>query len=55
MKKDKKGKKGMEIEMIGYIILGAITLFVVVTIYLLLKSKGINAIDFLKDMFRLRR
>lgn len=49
------GKKGIELEVLGWIILGIITLVVVIVGYSLLTNKGTSALDFLKNLFTLRR
>jgi hypothetical protein len=49
-----KNKRGMESEMIGRWILGLITLVVMVVVFMVLKEKGAGALDFLKNIFRLR-
>ena len=47
-------KKGMEIEMIVGIIILIAFLVIAVVGYIILKSKGINAIDYIKNIFRFR-
>ena len=48
-------KKGIELEVLGWIILGIITMVVVIVAYSLLTNKGTSALDFLKNLFTLRR
>ena len=50
----KKGKKGMEIEMLAWLLIGVLVLVVVVVGYLLLKGKGVGAIEYIKNLFRFR-
>lgn len=50
-----RGKRGIEAEMIGWIIIGVAVLAVVLIGYFILKNKGISAIDYIKNLFRLRR
>ena len=45
-------KKGMEIATIVGIIILVVFLVISVVGYMILKSKGINAIDFIKNLFR---
>ena len=50
-----KNKRGLEMEMLGWWIIGAIVLIVVIISYFTLKAKGIGALDFINSLFRLRR
>jgi hypothetical protein len=49
------GKKGMEIEMLVAIIIIIVFLVLSVIGYIYLKAKGINAIDYIKNIFRFGR
>jgi hypothetical protein len=49
------GKKGIELEVLGWIILGIITLVIVIIAYSILSGKGYSALDFIKNLFSLRR
>lgn len=49
----KMNKKGLEMEMLGYYILGAVVLVIALISYFLLKDKGLGALDFIKNMVRL--
>jgi hypothetical protein len=48
----KKDKRGMELEVLGYWILGIAALVIIVVGYIYFKSKGVSAIDFVKNVFR---
>ena len=48
-------KKGMEMELIGWWIIGIVVLVIMVSGYLILKGKGMNALEFLKDLIRFGR
>lgn len=50
-----KDKRGIELETLGWIILGIITLVVVIAGYNILSGKGISAMDFLKNLFTFRK
>jgi len=50
----KKGKKGMESEMVAYLLIGALVLVTVAVGYLFLKGRGIGAVEYIKNIFRLR-
>lgn len=45
-------KKGMEIEMLGWWIIGLVVLVIMIIGYMILKGKGIDAINHLKNLFR---
>ena len=53
--KKRIGKKGMESEMIGWWIIGVGVLIVMIVAYMILKGKGINAIEYIKNLFRFGR
>ena len=48
----KKNKKGMELEMLGWWIIGLIAFVIVVLAIMMLKGKGFSAINFLKELFK---
>ena len=48
----KRGKKGIELDMLGYWILGIAVLAVIVIGIFVLKGKGAGYLDFIKDLFR---
>lgn len=51
----KKGvfrKKGMEMEMIGWWIIAIVVLVIMLIGFMILKGKGIGAIDFIKNLFK---
>ena len=50
-----KGKKGMEIEELGKWLIGVAILVILIGGAVYLKSKGINALDYIKDLFRFGR
>lgn len=47
-----RNKRGMELEYLGWLILGLIALVIFVIIILIFKEKGTNAIDYIKQLFR---
>jgi len=47
-------KKGMEIQVLGWWILGLAILVILVIAFLYLRNNGSNALEFLKNLFRLR-
>jgi multisubunit Na+/H+ antiporter MnhB subunit len=47
-----RGKKAIELETLGWIILGILTLVVVIVGYMILNNKGLSALDFIKNLFR---
>jgi uncharacterized protein (UPF0333 family) len=50
-----RNKKGIELEVLGWIILGIITMVIIIIAYTLLTGKGTSALDFLKNLFTFRR
>jgi len=51
MKKRFFGKRGMETEMLGWWILAIAVLVIMAGGLIILKSKGINALDYIKNLF----
>ncbi|MBU3906997.1 MAG: hypothetical protein KKA64_01970 [Nanoarchaeota archaeon] len=49
------GKRGMESEMMGWWILAIIALAIMIGAYFILKGKGIDAITYVKSLFRFGR
>lgn len=49
-----KNKKGLELEMLGKIIIGVVILVLLIIIAIILKTKGVNAIEFIKNLLRFR-
>jgi len=49
------GKKGLELEMIGWWILGLAVLVIAVLAFVYFKNEGMSAIDFVKNLFITRR
>ena len=49
-----KGKKGIELEMLGWWALGLAALVVVILAIVILKGKGSSAIDYIKQLFSFR-
>jgi len=45
-------KKALELEMLGWILLGLSVLILVIVGMIILTGKGSNAIDFIKNLFR---
>ena len=50
----KRGKRGIELDMLGYWILGILVLVVIVVGYFILKGKGVGVLEAIKNMFRFR-
>lgn len=48
-------KKAMEIEMLGWWIIALVVFVIMVVGFVILKGKGINAIDYIKNIFRFGR
>ena len=46
------GKKAFELDVLGWIIIGVLTLAVVAISVFILIGKGNSAIDFIKDLFK---
>ena len=53
--KKRINKKGLEIEMLGWWVIAIVVLIIMVLGFFILKGKGINAIDYIKDLFRFGR
>lgn len=47
-------KKGMEIEIIGWWLIALVILVIMFAGFFILKSKGIDATEYLKNLFRFR-
>ena len=47
-----KGKKGMEMEYLGYILIGVAVLVLVILAVIIFKDKSISAIDYIKNLFK---
>lgn len=55
MKNNKKpGKKGIELDMLGWWLIGLVVLVIVVIALILLKDKGAGAIAYIQDLFRFK-
>jgi len=54
-KKKRFGKKGMEMEILGWWIIALVVLAIMLIGFMILKGKGIGAIEFIKNMFRFGR
>ncbi len=50
----RKDKKGIELEMLGWWIIALVVLVLLIMAILILKSKGISAIDYIKNLFRFK-
>jgi len=48
-------KAAIELETLGWIILGLVIFVVIIVGYIYLTGHGISALDFLKNLFRTRR
>ncbi len=51
----KKNKKGIEMEMLGWAIISLFILVIMLLGYMMLKQKGIGAIEYIKNLFRFGR
>ena len=51
----KKNKRGMESEMLGWWIIALVALVILIVGYFILKSKGIDALESIKNIFRFGR
>jgi len=47
-----KNKKAIELEMLGWWLLGLAVLVVVIIAIMIMRGKGQNALDFIKNLFR---
>ncbi|MBT3405489.1 hypothetical protein HN832_00700 [archaeon] len=47
-------KRGMESEMVGWSIIAIVVLVIILVGFFVLKGKGEGALDFLKNLFRLK-
>ncbi len=54
MKNWLRNKKGLEIEMLGWWLIGLAVLVVVVIGYMILSGKGASAIQYIKNLIRFR-
>ena len=54
LKKKLVGKKALEIEMLGWWIIAAVVLVVMIVGFLILRNKGINLIEYIKNIFRFK-
>ena len=50
----KKNKKGIEMEMMVWMLIAIAILVIMVAAYIILRGKGINALDYIKNLFRFR-
>jgi len=50
-----KNRKAIALDMLGWILLGVAVLVLVFFIYMIFSNKGEGALEFLKNIFRLRR
>ena len=48
----KREKKGMGQEVLGYWILGIVLMAILLVGYMILRGKGMGALEFIKNMFR---
>lgn len=51
----KKSKRAMELEMIGWYGIALLILVILVVGFIILRTKGTSAFDFIQNLFRLRR
>lgn len=54
MKKKKVGKKGIELDMLGWWIIALVVLVIVVIGIFMLKGKSSGALDFIKNLFKFK-
>ena len=50
-----RGKKGIELEALGWWIIGVAVLIIMVIGYIYLKGKGSSALDFIQNLFKFGR
>jgi len=57
MIKEKRGKKkaAIELDMLGWIVLGAVVFIVILVGYLILKGKGASALEYIKNLLSFGR
>ena len=55
LKKWLKSKKAMELEMLGWWLLGLAVLVIIVIAIIIMKGKGDSALDFIKNLFRFKK
>ena len=48
-------KKGNEMEMLGWWLIALVVLAIMIVGFIILKGKGINAIEYIKNIFRFGR
>jgi multisubunit Na+/H+ antiporter MnhB subunit len=53
--KNLRGKRAMELEVLGWIILSLVILAILVVAYIYLNKQNLSAGEFLKNLFRFRR
>jgi hypothetical protein len=49
---EKKRKKAMALETLGWWILGAVALIIIILAIIILKGKGSSAVSYIKELFR---
>jgi hypothetical protein len=49
-----KNKKGIELDMLGWWIIGIIILVIIVIAIIMLKGKSFGALNFIKDLFKFK-
>lgn len=47
-------KRGIELDMLGWILIGLLTLIILFIGIMVLSEKGLDSIDFIKGIFKLR-
>jgi hypothetical protein len=47
-----KGKKAMEIQALVVLIIGVVLAVLIITLYIILRIKGISIIEFVENLFR---
>lgn len=49
-----RGKKALELEMFGKLIIAIALLVLLIILIIIFKSKGMSALDFIKNLFRFK-
>jgi len=49
-----ENKRGIELDMLGWILIGVLTLVILFIGIMVLSGKGISSLNYIKELFRLR-
>ncbi len=52
--KQKKNKKGIELDMLAWWIIGLVALIILILAIMVLRNKGVGALEFIKSLFRFK-